>query len=148
MYFRSRALALGVTVVALAAGLAGGAATAVAAVAAPALQPYAPVVFRAEHIPGYRGMVLTEGRGLVVYTFTGDQRYMPGTCTGMCAVEWPQLRGFPYVPRGFGLPGQFGMIDGQITYNGWPLYLYAGERPFQNFADSSFPYVQVPRFRY
>jgi hypothetical protein len=30
------------------------------------------------------------------------------------------------------------------TYNGWPLYLFTGEKPYKNHADSSFKVVRVP----
>ena len=39
------------------------------------------VVFKTEHVRGVKGSIIVEGSGLVVYTFTGDKRGKPGTCT-------------------------------------------------------------------
>jgi len=101
------------------------------------------VVFRTQHVSGVKGGVLVEGPGLVVYTFVGDRRGKPGTCTGPCATIWPPVRGVPVVAHGVKVPGKFGRINGQVTYNGWPLYLFTGEKPRQNHADSSFKVVRV-----
>ena len=101
------------------------------------------VVFRAQHVTGVKGLVLLEGPGLVVYTFTGDKRGKPGTCTKECAAVWPPVRGVPKVAHGAKIPGKFGRIHGQVTYNGWPLYLFTGEKSHKNHADSSFKVVRV-----
>jgi hypothetical protein len=53
------------------------------------------------------------------------------------------VRGVPEVAHGTKLPGKFGRIHGQVTYNGWPLYLFTGEKPHKNHADSSFKVVRV-----
>ena len=136
----TRTAALGVVVIGLITGASAGAS---AAVAAPAHGKTTTVTFRAQHVPGVRGLVLTEGKGLVVYTFTGDKRGKAGTCTGGCAAIWPHVHGVPVVARGTKLPGKFGRIDGQVTYNGWPLYLFTGEKSHQNHADSAFKVVSV-----
>jgi predicted lipoprotein with Yx(FWY)xxD motif len=99
------------------------------------------VVFKTEHVAGAKGQILVEGSGLVVYTFTGDTRGKAGTCTGQCAAVWPPLHGVPVVAHGVKLTGKFGRIDGQVTYKGWPLYLFTGEKPGQDRADSSFKVV-------
>ena len=99
------------------------------------------VVFRAEHVRGVKGDVLVEGSGLVVYTFTGDTRGKAGTCTGACAAIWPPVHGVPVVAQGVKIGGKFGRIDGQVTYNGWPLYGFTGEKKLQNHADSGFKVV-------
>lgn len=101
------------------------------------------VVFKAQHVAGVKGLVLVEGPGLVVYTFTGDKKGKPGTCTGECAAIWPLVRGVPKVAPGAKIPGKFGRIRGQVTYNGRPLYLFTGEKPRKNHADSAFKVVQV-----
>ena len=134
-----RALVVGVTSAALLAGSGLGAS---AAFGAPRQAP-AKVVFHAERVTGVKGFVLVEGKGLVVYTFTGDKRGKPGTCTGVCASIWPPVRGLPVLAHGVKLRGKFGRINGQVTFNGWPLYLFAGEKPRQNNADSSFKVVHV-----
>lgn len=114
-----------------------------AASGAPRQAPKNAAVFRAQHVAGVKGLVLLEGPGLVVYTFTGDKRGKPGTCTKECAAIWPPVRGVPEVAHGSKIPGKFGRIHGQVTYNGWPLYLFTGEKPHKNHADSAFKVVRV-----
>jgi predicted lipoprotein with Yx(FWY)xxD motif len=141
MLGRSRAVALGVLSAALVAGSGWGASS---AFGVPQRAHKSTVVFKTLHVAGAKGLVLVEGPGLVVYTFTGDTRGKAGTCRGACAAVWPAVRGVPAIARGVKLPRKFGRINGQITYNGWPLYLFAGETPRQNNADSSFKVVAVP----
>jgi predicted lipoprotein with Yx(FWY)xxD motif len=133
-----RTAALGAVSAALVAGSWLGASAAFGA----AHTPKDAVIFRAEHIAGVKGNVLVEGSGLVVYTFTGDTPGKAGTCTGACEAVWPQVRGVPVVASGTKIGGKFGRIDGQVTYNGWPLYLFTGEKWHQNHADSHFKVVQ------
>jgi predicted lipoprotein with Yx(FWY)xxD motif len=72
--------------------------------------------------------VLTNAKGLTVYTFAADS---PGksNCYGDCAAYWPPVTGTPSAP---GIPGTFSTTtrtDGtrQITWNGHPLYTYVGD---------------------
>ena len=134
-----RAGVLGVVSVALLAGSGWGVS---AAFGAPRHLPKNAVVFRAEHVRGVKGDVLVEGSGLVVYTFTGDTRGKPGTCTGACASVWPPVHGVPVLAKGVKIGGKFGRIDGQVTYNGWPLYGFTGEKRLTDHADSSFKVVR------
>ncbi len=74
--------------------------------------------------------VLTDAKGLTVYTFAADS---PGksNCTGSCAAYWPPVTGSPSAAPG--IPGTFATItraDGtkQVTWNGHPLYTYVGDR--------------------
>jgi predicted lipoprotein with Yx(FWY)xxD motif len=78
------------------------------------------------------GTSLTDGDGRTLYLFTADS---PGvsTCTGACLAVWPPLLtvGAP-VTRGAvdaSLLGTLTRDDGtvQVTYGGWPLYLFAGD---------------------
>jgi len=134
-----RAGVLGVVSVALLAGSWWGTSSAFGATQH---TPKNAVVFRAKHVRGVKGEVLVEGSGLVVYTFTGDTRGKAGTCTGACAAIWPPVHGVPVVASGVKIGGKFGRIDGQVTYNGWPLYLFTGEKSLTNHADSSFKVVR------
>jgi predicted lipoprotein with Yx(FWY)xxD motif len=134
------AVVLGVVSAALLAGSLWGASW---AFGAPRPVPNIAVVFGAQHVRGVRGLVLVEGRDLVVYTFTGDTRGKPGTCTGACAAIWPLVRGIPVVARGVKIRGKFGAINGQVTFNGWPLYRFTGEGPLRNHANGSFKVVTV-----
>jgi predicted lipoprotein with Yx(FWY)xxD motif len=142
MRVRSRAVAVGVVSTALLAGAGWGASSAFGAAQH---TPKNATVFRSQHVTGFKGLALVEGRGLVVYTFSGDTRGKPGTCTGACASVWPQVRGVPVVARGTKIKGKFGRIHGQVTFNGWPLYLFTGEKPHENHADGSFKVVAAPR---
>jgi predicted lipoprotein with Yx(FWY)xxD motif len=135
-----RTVVLGVVSAALLAGSLWGASSAFG-VSRPV--PNIAVVFGAQHVRGARGLVLVEGRDRVVYTFAGDTRGKPGTCTGPCAAIWPPVRGIPVVARGVKIRGKFGSIDGQVTFNGWPLYRFTGEGPRRNHADGSFKVIMV-----
>jgi len=141
MGIKWRGIALGVVSGALLLGSLWGASP---ASAASQQARTATVVFRAQHISGARGRVLVEGNGLVVYTFTGDRKGHASNCHGSCAAVWPPIRGIPVVARGMRIPGTFGRINGQITFNGLPLYGFDGERSHQNFANGQFPVVRVP----
>jgi predicted lipoprotein with Yx(FWY)xxD motif len=140
MRVRSSMAVLGVASAAL---VAVSALSASSAFGAPQAAPKDAIVFSAQHVTGVPGLVLLKGKGLVVYTFTGDKRGKPGTCTGACATVWPPVRGVPEVAHGAKIPGKFGRIDGQVTYNGWPLYGFAGQKVHQNHADSSFKVVRI-----
>jgi predicted lipoprotein with Yx(FWY)xxD motif len=135
-----RAVGLGVASAALLAGSLWGASP---AFGAPRPVPNIAVLFGAQRVHGVRGLVLEEGRDLVVYTFTGDTRGKAGTCTGACAAIWPAVRGIPVLARGVKIRGKFGNINGQVTFNGWPLYRFTGEGPLRNHANGSFKVVTV-----
>ncbi|HET9970204.1 MAG TPA: hypothetical protein VFQ68_18370 [Streptosporangiaceae bacterium] len=79
--------------------------------------------------------VLTDSKGMVLYWFAIDT---PTTskCEGSCLTFWPVVPG--PVTAGSGVTGTLGTItrsDGskQATYDGHPLYTYAGDKsPGQN----------------
>jgi len=73
--------------------------------------------------------VLTNAKGLTVYTFAADS---PGksNCYGDCAAYWPPVTGSPSPAPG--IPGHFGTTtrtDGtkQVTWNGHPIYTYVAD---------------------
>lgn len=78
------------------------------------------------------GKVLAAGNGLSLYTNKNDTP-KSSACSNACAQIWPPLlttSGTPAAPTG--LTGTLGTVtwsDGtvQVTYNGQPLYLYAGD---------------------
>jgi predicted lipoprotein with Yx(FWY)xxD motif len=82
------------------------------------------------------GWVLAMAKdGLVVYTYSGDTKGGMPTCTGPCAAVWPAVTGIPMVSSADTLPGTLGTVTmpngaKQITYNGYPLYLFKGAGPF------------------
>jgi predicted lipoprotein with Yx(FWY)xxD motif len=82
------------------------------------------------------GTVLVNGQGLTLYMFVPDHQQGQSTCYTTCASAWPPLR----LPTGVHVPvaggeaqpallGTTSRRDGglQVTYNGWPLYLWAGD---------------------
>ncbi len=79
------------------------------------------------------GTILTDGNGRVVYTYDPDSGSGSSTCTGTCAATWPPVTVTTDASAGPGvqssLLGKTTRADGtlQVTYNGWPLYFYAGD---------------------
>jgi predicted lipoprotein with Yx(FWY)xxD motif len=82
---------------------------------------------------GSLGQVLVDARGHTLYLFQGDSG-TTSSCSGACAGEWPPLRttGKPIAGNGIAASklGTSARSDGkpQVTYNGHPLYEYAGDR--------------------
>jgi predicted lipoprotein with Yx(FWY)xxD motif len=79
------------------------------------------------HIGGVT--VLTNAKGFTLYWFAPDTA-TKSACYGTCAAYWPPVRGA--VTAGPGVTGKLGTIarsDGpvQATYDGHPLYTYAGD---------------------
>lgn len=78
------------------------------------------------------GMIVVDGKGRTLYLFENDQPGKP-TCTGACAKEWPPFLTEGKPVAGTGVKGDWlataALPDGktQVTYNGWPLYYYAGD---------------------
>ncbi len=79
------------------------------------------------------GNILTDGKGMTLYIFKKDK---PGesVCEGQCAQKWPPMvlpeGAKPMAPAG--VAGKLGDIERkddtyQMTYNGMPLYRYAGD---------------------
>lgn len=77
------------------------------------------------------GTVLTNAAGFTLYTFQADKG-STSTCYGSCAAFWPPLLGTAHMAAGQKIDGKFGTTtrkDGkiQVTYDGHPLYTYAGD---------------------
>jgi predicted lipoprotein with Yx(FWY)xxD motif len=77
------------------------------------------------------GTVLANSAGLTVYWFAADHGDT-SACTGACAAAWPPVTGVPQAAAGVTLSGTLGTITRaggvkQATYNGHPLYTYAGD---------------------
>jgi predicted lipoprotein with Yx(FWY)xxD motif len=85
-------------------------------------------------VPGL-GTVLVAGNGFTLYLFVPDKQSGVSTCYGGCATAWPPLlltgTDAPVYGPGVkpGLLGSTKRTDGtlQVTYNGWPLYLWQGD---------------------
>jgi predicted lipoprotein with Yx(FWY)xxD motif len=92
-----------------------------------------------------KGWGMTTGAGQVVYTYAGDTAGKAPTCTGSCAAQWPPLDGTGLTSLAdHTLPGKFGQINGQITYNGLPLYTYKGALPYTSHAGGEWKTVPLP----
>lgn len=83
---------------------------------------------------GAFGQVLVDSAGYSLYVFADDtQNSGTSSCTGDCLVEWQPLLtgGEPVAGEGVdaALLGMITRDNGtaQVTYNGWPLYYYAGD---------------------
>ena len=83
--------------------------------------------------------VLTNSQGFTLYWFAPDTPTR-SACYGVCAGYWPPVTGTP--AAGPGVTGKLGTIkrtDGttQVTYDGHPLYAYAGDTgPGQAFGNN------------
>jgi len=82
---------------------------------------------------GDLGTVLVDSEGLTLYDFHKDKG-SKSACYGACASAWPPLltEGNPQAqgPADRSMLGTTKRTDGteQVTYNGWPLYTYAGDQ--------------------
>lgn len=78
------------------------------------------------------GPIVVDAGGRTLYAFLPDDRGA-STCYDDCAANWPALtvEGDPVAGEGVDadLLGTTEREDGtvQVTYNGWPLYRYAGD---------------------
>ncbi len=76
------------------------------------------------------GDFLVDGDGVTLYLFVPDESGEP-TCYEDCASKWPPLTAEVGAGAGVdaGLIGSVERTDGstQVTYNGWPLYYFAGD---------------------
>ncbi len=82
------------------------------------------------------GMILTDGSGNTLYAFQPDAQG-PSTCYDDCASSWPALlvKGELEVSGNDEDPTDARLLDttarddggAQVTYNGWPLYYFAGD---------------------
>lgn len=76
------------------------------------------------------GEILVDGSGRTLYLFVPDAQG-DSTCYDECAQNWPPLTGEPVAGDGVdtALIGSTVRTDGtvQATFNGWPLYYFAGD---------------------
>ena len=76
------------------------------------------------------GDILVDGEGRTLYLFTPDDQGDP-TCYDDCAANWPAFEGPATAGEGSddSKLGTAERTDGaqQVTYDGWPLYYFAGD---------------------
>ena len=107
-------------------------ATQAATAGAPASSSVMTAALKTETTPV--GTVLANSHGLTLYYYSEDKRGSgTSVCTGGCATAWPPLAAPVKAPAGVRLPGPLGMITRpggvrQVTINGFPVYLYAGDK--------------------
>src|SRR4029077_2222678 len=86
---------------------------------------------QAAKVPGV-GTVLTNSDGMTLYLFEADKG-TTSTCSGDCATNWPPVTTSGNATGTMGatssMLGTTTRDDGstQVTYNGHPLYTYAGD---------------------
>lgn len=79
------------------------------------------------------GPIVVNADGMSVYMFDKDtQNSGTSVCEGECLTNWPAVTVTDDSPEVEGVTGTVDTItrtDGslQVTLNGWPLYLYAGD---------------------
>ena len=78
------------------------------------------------------GTALSDPQGMTLYMFKSDSAGKP-TCTGGCASTWPAETAPQALPTVTGLNGTWAAVtaaDGsaQLSYDGWPLYRYSGDK--------------------
>jgi predicted lipoprotein with Yx(FWY)xxD motif len=81
------------------------------------------------------GKIIVDSQGNTLYYFEKDkQNGGASTCSGACAQVWPPYTasGSPKAQSGASA-SKLGTIKGsdgatQVTYNGWPLYTYVGDK--------------------
>jgi predicted lipoprotein with Yx(FWY)xxD motif len=79
------------------------------------------------------GKILVDSRGRTIYLFEKDAG-TKSACAGDCEIAWPPVSADNRPTVGSGLDeakvGTTSRSDGdaQVTYNGHPLYLFAGDR--------------------
>jgi predicted lipoprotein with Yx(FWY)xxD motif len=82
---------------------------------------------------GDLGTILVDSQGLTIYDFHKDKG-SKSACYDACAAAWPPLltEGNPQAQGAAdrSMLGTTKRKDGtvQVTYNGWPLYTYAGDQ--------------------
>ncbi len=91
-------------------------------------------VVLARNVPGL-GKIITDGKGFTLYMYAPDHRGR-SQCSGFCAQQWPPLvlpRGVSHPEAGPGVRASLLSTvrrangERQVTYGGWPLYLWIGD---------------------
>jgi len=75
------------------------------------------------------GTILVDSKGRTLYLFEADSAGM-SACTGACTQSWPPLEAAGKPTAGSGASASELAANGttQVTYNGHPLYRFAGDQ--------------------
>ena len=79
------------------------------------------------------GTIVVDGKGMTAYYFDKDTADSgKSVCTDQCATSWPAIEATSATPSVDGVTGKVGTITGvdgkpQITIDGRPIYLFAGD---------------------
>ena len=82
------------------------------------------------------GQVLVDSKGMTLYIYTKDTQANQSVCTGQCLVNWPALtvQSGQTPTAASGISGKFATFartdnqQTQVSYNGMPLYYFAGDK--------------------
>lgn len=79
------------------------------------------------------GTILTDAKGMTLYTYDEDKPNQSNCTDAECLGEWPPLVASGQLTLAAGIPGTIGSItrpDGskQVTYNQMPLYYFVGDQ--------------------
>jgi predicted lipoprotein with Yx(FWY)xxD motif len=100
------------------------------------------VYFTVQH--SSHGWVLAE-QGKPVYIYAGDSKGKAATCTGGCATAWPAVMAQnPQPSNADNLPASLGQINGQATWQGYPLYTHAGGSDLAVYPSSMWKLISLP----
>jgi predicted lipoprotein with Yx(FWY)xxD motif len=111
----------------------GAGASATPTSASPTASPTATVTTVIKDRTGHDGTFLTTASGRAVYLFTKDSMNK-SNCSGACLQAWPAVTDMGKLVASGGvkasLLGTITRSDGtkQVTYDGHPLYLFAGDK--------------------
>jgi predicted lipoprotein with Yx(FWY)xxD motif len=99
-----------------------------------ATEPAAGLTIATSTSPNVSEPFLVDDQGRSLYVFASDTPNSgTSACTGDCIAEWPAVVTTGSATAGEGVDaamlGTITRDDGttQVTYNGWPLYYYAGD---------------------
>lgn len=115
--------------------------SAVGAFAVPA-DAAAPVLVKVVHQAQF-GNIFATPKQKAIYYWSQEKDHKVH-CTGSCAMAWPPVlvaKGVAVPAHVMGAMGMFGTIvrpdhTRQLTFNGWPLYTYSGDKkPLQVLCD-------------
>jgi len=80
-------------------------------------------------VRGHTLRVLETAKGYTLYYYTKDQPTKMACNNAACHAFWSPLTAKSVPTHLPGTPGRLSLFDGQVEYNGHPLYTYIGDKP-------------------